>query len=127
MTEEEYLNKGKYIWKNYVPKNGQSDSVQGELLRAVVKLQDEAQRNGNMNWDEGHVILAKFILKTIEESNILDNGELKQFKDDIERVLDFESPYIENDLYKRLEHAVIDFYMRYPEPIKHKHNPDLHR
>ncbi len=127
MTEEEYLKKGKYIWQNYVPNNGQSDCVQGELFRAVVKLQDEAQRNGNMNWDEGHEILTNYILKTIEESNILEGSELKQFKGDIERVLDFKSPYTEDDLYTRLENTVIDFFVRYPEPIKYKHNPDLHR
>jgi hypothetical protein len=28
---------------------GLADTVQGELLRAVEKLRDEAQRNGNVN------------------------------------------------------------------------------
>ena len=46
MTEKEYFEKAKFIWKNYVPKRGQSEFVQGELLRAIEKLRDKAQRSG---------------------------------------------------------------------------------
>lgn len=31
--EQEYFEECKYIWKNYVPKSGQADNLQGELLR----------------------------------------------------------------------------------------------
>ncbi len=53
MKEEEYLEIGRFIWSNYVPKSGQSETVQGELLRAIEKLRDEAHRNGNINWMTG--------------------------------------------------------------------------
>jgi len=127
MNDTEYRNKCKYIWKNYVPSSGQSDYVQGELLRAVAKLEDEAQRNGNINWDKGHEILALYLSDTIEESNVLDKKQLKKFKTDIKRVLKYKEPYTEDDLYTRLEHAVVDFFMQNPDPIKREHNPDLHR
>jgi hypothetical protein len=58
VTEEEYQDLGKFVWRTYVPKRGQATTVQGELLRANEKLRDESQRNGNINWDEGHEILA---------------------------------------------------------------------
>lgn len=29
---EEYLEIGKFIWKTYVPKSGQAETIQGELL-----------------------------------------------------------------------------------------------
>ena len=32
MTDEEYKEKQRYIWDNYVPPRGQSEYVQGELL-----------------------------------------------------------------------------------------------
>jgi hypothetical protein len=48
MTKEEYSEIGKYIWKTYVPKSGQAETIQGELSRACEKLADEAQRNGNI-------------------------------------------------------------------------------
>jgi hypothetical protein len=41
------------IWRQFVPSAGQAETVQGELLRAMEKLRDEAARNGNGNWDEG--------------------------------------------------------------------------
>ena len=42
-----YYKETKYLWNTYVPKKGQALTVQGELVRAVEKLRDEAQRNGN--------------------------------------------------------------------------------
>lgn len=50
--ELKYLEECKFIWKNYVPQRGQSDVLQGELLREIEKLRCEAQDNGNINWDE---------------------------------------------------------------------------
>jgi hypothetical protein len=57
-----YFNEAKFLWQNYVPKSGQAETIQGELIRAIVKLQDEAQRNGNGNWDQGFEIFCQFIL-----------------------------------------------------------------
>ncbi|CAH8770501.1 hypothetical protein [Paenibacillus dendritiformis] len=51
-----YFNEAKYFWQTYVPKQGQAETVQGELIRAIEKLRGEAQRNGNINWDKGFVI-----------------------------------------------------------------------
>ena len=50
-----------WIWHNLVPPRGQASTVQGELLRAVEKLRWEAQENGNINWDEGFLILLSFL------------------------------------------------------------------
>jgi hypothetical protein len=45
-----YFEEAQDIWKNFVPPSGQAATVQGELLRAIEKLRDEAMRNGNGNW-----------------------------------------------------------------------------
>ena len=37
-----YAEEAKQLWQTYVPKSGQADTVQGELIRAIEKLQDEA-------------------------------------------------------------------------------------
>ena len=66
MIPDEYLALGRHIWQTYVPRSGQSLTVQGELLRANEKLRDEAHRNGNANWDEGHELLARYILDRLE-------------------------------------------------------------
>ena len=127
MTNKEYLMKEKHIWHTFVPNNGQAEYTQGELLRALAKLQDEAQRNGNINWDRGHVILAKYILTTIEKSELLNNNQLNQLKDDIAILLNYKSPHTDDELYTRIAHIIVDFFIKYPDPIRHERNPSLNR
>lgn len=43
------------MWKNLVPKSGQADILQGEMLRQAEKLRKEACQNGNINWDDNFV------------------------------------------------------------------------
>ncbi|MCQ9282517.1 hypothetical protein NQ129_12080 [Priestia aryabhattai] len=56
-----YFEQAKEIWTKYFPKNGQTDIVEGELIRAIDKLRWEAQSNGN--WDERFEMLASYILE----------------------------------------------------------------
>lgn len=127
MTEDEYRELGRHVWQTYVPKRGQAETVQGELLRANEKLRDESQRNGNMNWDEGHEMLARFLLDTLTESHVLSDQAKAQLRSDIERVLDFEDPYTEDDLFDRIERALLDWCAAHPEPVPRAPNPALHR
>jgi hypothetical protein len=39
-----YFEEAKFLWQNFVPQSGQADKIQGELIRAVERLRDEAQR-----------------------------------------------------------------------------------
>ena len=127
MTPEQYFETAKFIWENYVPKSGQSDCVQGELLRAVEKLRDEAQRNGNGNWDQGHFILANFVRDTLINSGCFDTSRIEEVKNDIDKLLDFDHPYTDNDAYDRLCDRIVEFFVQNPEPIKNAHNESLHR
>jgi len=127
MSEPNYIEIGRFIWQNYVPKSGQADTVQGELLRANEKLRDESQRNGNINWDQGHEILARFILETLQSSSDVSAEAKVQLERDILRILDYEHPYTEDDLFDRVEKVIFDWYLRNKEPIPRTKNPDLHR
>jgi len=127
MSEPNYIEIGRFIWQNYVPKSGQADTVQGELLRANEKLRDESQRNGNINWDQGHEILARFILETLQSSSDVSAEAKVQLKRDILRILDYEHPHTEDDLFDRVEKVIFDWYLRNKEPIPRSKNPDLHR
>lgn len=35
---QKYFDECKYIWENYVPKSGQADNLQGELLREIEEI-----------------------------------------------------------------------------------------
>ncbi len=127
MTKQEYRAKAKYLWKNYVPKCGQADTVQGELIRALGKLWDESHINGNINWDTGYEILAKYIEDTLINSDIFNIDDISQIKEDIATILDYENPYLEDDLYERLECKIVNWYMVNIDLIPHEHNLELHR
>jgi hypothetical protein len=127
VTEDEYRELGRHIWQTYVPKRGQATTVQGELLRANEKLRDESQRNGNINWDDGHEILAGFLLDTLTGSAVLTDEVKAQLRRDIERVLDFENPYTEDDLFDRIERALLDWCAAHPDQLPRTFNPALRR
>ncbi|MDC8005407.1 hypothetical protein POV27_15190 [Aureisphaera galaxeae] len=122
-----YLAEARYLWQNFVPKSGQADSVQGELIRAIEKLRDEAQRNGNINWDDGHEILTNFIANTLVDSNVFSEKEKQKIEDDIEALLDYEYPNTEDEIYDRMSDRIVEWYFQNKEPIPHKKNPDLRR
>jgi len=127
MTEAEYLELGQFIWANYVPKSGQADTIQGELLRSVVKLRDEAERNGNINWDDGHIIFAEFIRASLSKKGVLSENEILQLNEDIDLVLDYKNPQTSGAVFDRLERLIFDWYTQNQEPIPREINPDLKR
>ncbi len=126
MTADEYLETGKFIWKTYVPKSGQAETVQGELLRAIEKLADEAHRNGNINFNKDcHVIFISFIRKYLNDEKLFDKKTIKQINQDLDTISIEDQPYTEDDLYDRLRDRIIDWYLNNKTPIPNKNNPVL--
>jgi hypothetical protein len=130
----------RWIWRHLVPKRGQSETVQGELLRAVEKLRWEAQNNGNINWDEGFLILIDYLKSTLNADASFTDAERLTINADIERLRNFTPveemddvtdggalPYVEDDLYDRLTGFVAKFARAHPVPILRDVNPALYR
>lgn len=78
-------------WKTLIPSEGKAQTVQGELIRAIGRLQTENFKNGMMNWGDGsghYEGFAAFIHSTLKDeptfSKIVkkmidaDIGEIKQ-------------------------------------------------
>jgi hypothetical protein len=122
-----YLDEARDIWHTYVPSRGQATTVQGELLRAVEKLRDEAHRNGNQNWDEGFEILAEYLRDTLVRSGIFDRTTQTEIEADIKRTLNVEHPEESDEPYDRLAERVVDWCRSHPEPVEHSENPHLFR
>lgn len=128
----------KWIWKNLVPKSGQADYVQPEVLRAIEALRCEAQGNGNINWDERFEHYVDFIEETLVPQPCF-SGETKDaIRQDLDRLRYFlpvddlksraqasELPYIENDLYDRLVSHLITFCRQTPQLIPLEKEPEL--
>ncbi|MFY7840953.1 MAG: hypothetical protein ACOVP7_11795 [Lacibacter sp.] len=127
LTAAEYLETGKHIWQTYVPKSGQAATVQGELLRAVEKLADEAQRNGNINFHpKCHGILITYLRKYLLDDKLFNKETLHQIRKDLDRISIENNPYLEDDLYDRLRQRVVDWYLNNKTPVAHTPNPELY-
>lgn len=127
----------KYIWTNLVPKSGQADNLQGEMLRMIVKLRNEAVNNGNINWDDNFEWFCNFIKDTLVNSGLFDeaknyniqivmeyiknngeyslkytNGEIDDNEVDIMKLA-----YTDDDIYEYIEDAIGEYYLSNSEPI----------
>ncbi|MBL0104114.1 MAG: hypothetical protein IPP51_10430 [Bacteroidetes bacterium] len=95
-------------------------------MRAIEKLADEAQRNGNINFSaDCHVIFISFIRKHLNDENLFDKTTIKQINQDLDRISIDDKPYTEDDLYDRLRERIIDWYLMNKTPIHHSLNSKL--
>lgn len=137
----------KKIWKELVPKSGQADSLQGELLRQAEKLRNEAMDNGNVNWDDNFEWFCDFISETLRKSDLFEEkqmetiaGALDYIKkcgmyayqyhtgeisdDDVNPML---FAYAENDLYDYIEDAIAVFAEANPQIIAYEKKDFIYR
>ncbi|KAB2929776.1 MAG: hypothetical protein F9K24_18615 [Leptonema illini] len=128
----------KWIWKNLIPKSGQSEWVQGELLRAIEKLRWEAQNNGNINWDDRFIMLLDYIENILTSEIKMEKSTIESVKQDLKRLREFDTPntpdfdfdrlpYVEDDLYDRLGNALVEYCKINPQLFKNESNPEQYR
>ncbi|MES2835280.1 MAG: hypothetical protein V4707_11285 [Pseudomonadota bacterium] len=122
----DYFEEAKRIWREHVPKSGQSKTVEGEMLRAVEKLRDEATRNGNGNWDEGFETLLAYLEPRLTDRAAFTTEQISEIRIALKRLRQFEQPYLDDDLYDRLGDRVVD-YLRHHGSLPNTFNPDLRR
>lgn len=126
MTEEEYLENGKYIWQNFVPKSGQAEFVQGELLRAIEKLRDEAHRNGNGNFNEKcHKILIHYLRTKLSDKQVFEEKTIKLINKDLDRLSIEEHPYTDDTIFDEICNRIVEWYLYYGGAIRHEKNTEL--
>ena len=115
------------LWAAQVPANGQSLTVQAELLRAVAKLEDKAVRNKNVNRDAGHHRLLDFLRRTLPAASALSGPRLAALSADLDLVADDAVPVTDDELWTRLHEAVGDWCVERPELIARDLDPTLRR
>jgi hypothetical protein len=115
----------KEIWAKLVPERGQARSVQGELLRAVEKLRDEALRNGNWNWNKNHRRLVYFLKKTLPSFDVFSKTELAEIQGDLARIGLRDPPASDDAPFDRLSNRIGQLYEAHPKPIRRERDPKL--
>ena len=120
-----YFEEARELWRTYVPARGQAATIQGELIRAVEKLRDEAQRNGNVNWRDDHAIHVNYLRDTLLGSGLFDAAAAREIERDTDRLLDFERPETSDEPYDRLTDRVVEWSRAHPDPVARDPNPEL--
>jgi hypothetical protein len=123
----EYFEEARSLWLRFVPARGQAETVQGELIRAVEKLRDEEQRNGNVNWCSDHVILASYIRDQLIGSGIFTGAAAGEIEQDTGRLLDVEYSEISDEPYDRLSDRIVEWSRVHPDPVPRRYDPPLRR
>jgi len=127
INKKNYDKTAKVIWQKLVPSRGQADTIQGELLRAIEKLRDEAQRNGNVNFHKNcHSLLLKFLKETLLDKTIFTKEELLTLKTDLKKISYKTMPYTEDDAYDNITKRMIDWYLANPKQIPNPKNDALY-
>ncbi|MFC5861760.1 hypothetical protein ACFPT7_05610 [Acidicapsa dinghuensis] len=128
-SKEAWRSEFQRLWTELVPTTGQATTVQGELVRAIGRLSDEAYRNGNYNFDKGHRIQCKYLRENLEDPTVFSETEIQEIDRWIDRVLDAKHPDLSGSTspYYRLAERVVQWCKAKPEPIAHQLNPALHR
>jgi hypothetical protein len=121
-----YFEQAKQIWQT-VPKSGQADTMQGELIRAIERLRWESQNNGNGNWDAGFERFCDFLEQTLSVTPPFGEEALKEIRGDIARLRNYDRPYLEDDLYDRLSDRAVEFHFHLGEFVPREIDPLQHR
>ena len=118
------------LWKQLVPRSGQADTIQGELIRCTGKLSDEAYRNGNKNWDANHEQMLSFVSRTLDDPSTFNLDQRTMISKAVERITqNIDSPDVTghgSDLYLLCEMAV-SWCLAHSEPISRPKNLNLKR
>jgi hypothetical protein len=120
-TNIQYPELAQKIWIELVPlTGGPAGTVQGELLRAVEKLRDEAQRNKNANYGKSHRRMAVFVRDTLVRSGAFDKSGNERIRSGTRQLMKASKPYTEDDVYDHLVDQVCVFYSRAAAPIPYR-------
>ena len=121
--------KGRYdieygkLWDQLVPRRGQANTVQGELVRAIGRLAVESYKNGNVNWNGSFRQLIAFLRKHLADKSIFDAPTVAQIKRDLSEIgaigngskgYDYAKG---EDLYDRVTDRVVEWCQKNPKPI----------
>ncbi|WP_323798500.1 hypothetical protein [Parasphingorhabdus sp.] len=109
-AEADHSEAASKIWREFVPDSGQADTVQGELLRSVEKLRDEAIRNGNGNWDEGFEILITYLEEKLLDEPLFEESDRSEIAKILGRLQKFDNPLMNDEPYDFLVARVVDYY-----------------
>lgn len=126
VNSEDYFETSKIMWQKLVPRSGQATTVQGELIRAIEKLRDEAQRNGNANFNKNcHLILVNYLKTYLTDKNIFNEIEIAETNNNLNLLSREKNPYLDDDVYDNITTKIVDWSVKTLELVPHNYNDKL--
>jgi hypothetical protein len=112
--------------RTLVPASGQATTVQGELVRCAMRLNSEAYRNGNMNWDAGFRKMHAYLRAHLLDGS-LPASEAPAVRADLAKTKSGRNPCLDLEVWGRLGDAAVRWVQAHPQPIPHAKDPALLR
>jgi len=127
LAKEKWRSDFKRLWNELVPLQGQADTVQGELIRAVGRLSDEAFRNGNRNFNKNHQLLCSYVRRTLDDPSVFGPDDLAEIGECIKRIRKSREPDIcgQNTCFHLLVPLAVRWCESYPKLIPRESDPAL--
>ena len=105
-----------------VPRSGESGSVQGELVRAIRKLESDYHRNGSANFFGSYSRLAAFLRRRLRLKSLFDAAAIRQIEADTALMREHgrgrSLNYTEGeDCYDRITDRVVEYCRARPDLI----------
>lgn len=122
-----HLDEAKQLWETIVPASGQAKTQQGELLRSVVKLEDEWSVDGNAHWDKDFMHFVEYLREHLTLEDSFTDDQKREINQDLDAVGDPEHGGDKQERFDRLTDRVVEWIHAHPEPVPHEHLPDLNR
>ncbi|HEV2479133.1 MAG TPA: ankyrin repeat domain-containing protein [Puia sp.] len=102
------------IWTELVPKTGIANTVHGELMQAVERLREDAQRNGISRNRRQQKRTARFIRDTLIDSKLFDAAGIERIRSTTGRLIKGSRLYPSDDIYDQLVDQVCIYYKEKP-------------
>jgi len=127
-----YESRFQYYWKELVPPMNEADTKQGELVRCIGNLEDEANRNGNENWDELNEEEVDYLTKNLVDVEFFDNAVCRDLRSDLDEIRKAGRNDVgssaDDEVYNRVIRLVVDWCDAHPEPIELRpRDPNIRR
>lgn len=111
-TKLKYPEIASYIRANLIPLQGKAETSEGEMLRGLDNLRDEAQRNGNINFHQPHQEYVKFISATLNNAAFFSQIEKDRITASAKKLMHAKKPYLDDDIYDDLTDQICLYYQK---------------
>lgn len=123
------------LWEKLVPKEGEAETIQGEMVRAIGRIQDDYYRNGFGNWYSYYYDLSRFLAAHLADETTFKPFTANVIRSDIRALHscglrcmysgDLERTFLDSindteEVFLRIDAAIAVWCERHPELISYQ-------